>query len=165
MVLQYERQNDSTYSDESKVLINNTERKTSQTKNKSNSFSSRHKRFCTFCHRSNHTVESCFKKHRVSPYIQKRHIGSANHVLEGSDSTDEQSNDEKGACNSPTSSNSGVAHITQDQFDKLMHLLQNSNLNHGPTQAISNQEQTSIRMIGSTSRIDGLCHHGRGLVR
>jgi hypothetical protein len=72
MVLQHERQGNFGVVDESKVLVNVVDSKKPFHKEgfKSGSKSSRGKdnRRCTYCDRSGHTVDGCFKKHSYPPH-------------------------------------------------------------------------------------------------
>jgi hypothetical protein len=73
MVLQHERQGNFGVVDESKVLVNAVDSKKPFHKGgfKSGSQSSRGKnnRHCTYCDRSGHTVDGCFKKHGYPPHM------------------------------------------------------------------------------------------------
>jgi hypothetical protein len=72
MVLQFERQNCSSNLDDSKALINASDgRSHGSNSGRSGSSSSNSKRYCTYCHKSNHFVEDCFKKNGVPPHMMK----------------------------------------------------------------------------------------------
>lgn len=63
--------------DESQTLINAADSKRFGARN--NAF--KHGvRICTFCGKTNHTVENCFKKHGVPPHMQKQFQNSGNNV-------------------------------------------------------------------------------------
>ena len=78
MVLQYERQHNVPPTIDDSALINAIDSK----KFKGNNFSGKSPfqgsnskgstRVCTFCGRSNHIVETCWKKHGVPPHLQKK---------------------------------------------------------------------------------------------
>ncbi|CAJ2652940.1 unnamed protein product [Trifolium pratense] len=104
MVIQHERQGNFTEPDESKILVN------AARSNKPTS-GSKPPRNCTFCGKDNHFVENCFKKNGVPPHMKK--YASANAATEGASS-------EPIAATPPS--------ISQEQYDKLMSLLQHSNL-------------------------------------
>ncbi|MCI11378.1 flavonol sulfotransferase-like protein, partial [Trifolium medium] len=75
MVLQFERQNCSIHLDDSKALVNASDGKNGS--GRSGPSSSGSKRYCTYCHKSNHFVDNCFKKHGVPPHMMKHYQGSA----------------------------------------------------------------------------------------
>jgi hypothetical protein len=123
MVLQHERQNNLTPSDESLALINAA--KSGKSKQGS--------RVCTFCGKDNHTVDNCFKKHGVPPHLKKSpaagDANSANSVaIEGG-------KHDSIAVTPPS--------ISQEQYDQLLHLLLVSNLAQGSASASSNQVGSS----------------------
>jgi hypothetical protein len=141
MVLQHERQCglSISVSEDSKALINATDSKSNGSRSGKNLMPpSGAKRYCTFCHCSNHVVENCFKKHGLPPHLQRGTTsGSAHHAAsEGSDYDDDS------ASASHESRSQGPV-ITQDQFDKLMSLLQTSSINQGASSAASNQVSSS----------------------
>jgi hypothetical protein len=142
MVLQHERQCglSISVSEDSKALINATDSKSNGSRSGKNLMPpSGTKRYCTFCHKSNHVVENCFKKHGLPPHLQRGNTsGSAHHAAsEGGDYDD----DSASAASHETRSQGPV--ITQDQFDKLMSLLQTSSINQGASSATSNQVSSS----------------------
>jgi hypothetical protein len=74
MVLQHERQGNFTSPSEDTVLIIYIDSRKYKGSNYGESYSqgSNFKngvRMCTFCGRSNHTVETCWKKHEVPPHL------------------------------------------------------------------------------------------------
>jgi hypothetical protein len=122
MVLQHERQAHLVPSDDSQALLNAV---------KSGRNSKPGSRVCSFCGKDNHTVDNCFKKHGVPPHMRKS--SSANSAAA-----------EGGQDNSIGVTSSSVSpSISQDQYDKLMSLLQNSNLIQSSASASSNQVGSS----------------------
>jgi hypothetical protein len=121
MVLQHERQANLVPNDDSQALINVA---------KSGRNSKPGSRVCSFCGKDNHTVENCFKKHGVPPHMKK---SSSAHSVAA----------EGGKEDSVAATTSISPSISQDQYDKLMSLLQNSNLIQGSTSASSNQVGSS----------------------
>ncbi|XP_058746950.1 uncharacterized protein LOC131619928 [Vicia villosa] len=78
MVIQHERQNSTQVStNEAQTLINATDSKTFPSKH---NFSKAGARVCTFCGKTNHTVENCFKKIGVPPHMQKQYSTSVNNA-------------------------------------------------------------------------------------
>ncbi|GAU46985.1 hypothetical protein TSUD_403190 [Trifolium subterraneum] len=133
MVIQHERQGNFPLLDESKISINAAKfGKPSSSKSSS--------RGCSYCGKDNHVVENCFKKYGVPPHMKKS--SSVNVVAEGGNT---------GSSTTPAPS------ISQDQYDRLMSILQNSNLGSN-TAASSNQDQKNLRMIGSADEHEGLYH-------
>ncbi|XP_045800552.1 uncharacterized protein LOC123894567 [Trifolium pratense] len=110
MVIQHERQGNFSEPDESKILVNAA---------KSNKAASGSKppRNCTYCGKDNHFVENCFKKNGVPPHMKK--FASANAATEGVIVY-------QGASSEPIAA--APPSMSQEQYDKLMSLLQNSNL-------------------------------------
>ncbi|XP_050890949.1 uncharacterized protein LOC127096421 [Lathyrus oleraceus] len=87
MVIQHERQIQLPIpNDESQTLINVADSKRFGARN--NAFKHGVRVF-TFCGKTNHTVENCFKKHGVPPHMQKQFQNSANNVA--SDGNDDES--------------------------------------------------------------------------
>ncbi|MCH95214.1 retrovirus-related pol polyprotein from transposon TNT 1-94, partial [Trifolium medium] len=137
MVIQYERHGKFAEIDDSKLLINAA--KTSKSSSSSNS----NVRHCTFCGKDNHFVENCFKKNGVPPHMKK--FSSAHHAA-----TEGGSNDSVPATN-PS--------ISQEQYDQLMILLQNSQLVQGSASARSNQVGSSMNAGHSSDSHKGASHH------
>jgi len=131
MVLQHERQGNFASPSEDSVLINYADSKkfkgNSYGKSYSQGFNSKNgARVCTFCGRSNHTVETCWKKHGVPPHLQKTFgsSSSTNHIAK-----EEVANDEKSS--SCVDNKAASPAITHELYEKLMSLLQNLSLNQG----------------------------------
>ncbi|MCH87569.1 hypothetical protein A2U01_0008442, partial [Trifolium medium] len=142
MVIQYERHGKFAEFDDTKLLINAA--KTSKSSSGSHSSSSNSiVRHCTFCGKDNHFVENCFKKNGVPPHMKK--FSSANHAA-----TAGGSNDPVPAIN-PS--------ISQEQYDQLMILLQNSQLVQGSASASSNQVGSSMNSGHSPDSHKGASHH------
>ncbi|CAJ2678503.1 unnamed protein product [Trifolium pratense] len=131
MVIQHERQGNFTEPDESKILVN-------AAKSNKPASGSKPPRNCTFCGKDNHFVENCFKKNGVPPHMKK--YASANAATEGASS-------EPIAATPPS--------ISQEQYDKLMSLLQHSNL-------ASTSASTSSVKVGSSMVTDhtSMIHKG-----
>jgi Zn-finger protein len=148
MVLQFERQNVSPILDDSKVLVNASDSRSHGSgagKPNSSSSGGNSKGKCTYCHKSNHVVENCFKKHGVPPHMLQKYPGYAHHsAAEGGDSSGNSS-----AASQDTRNVSTAPSITQEQYDKLMNLLQSSSVNSGSTSATSHQV-SSFKSAGHT---------------
>ncbi|GAU41434.1 hypothetical protein TSUD_98300 [Trifolium subterraneum] len=122
MVIQHERQGNFPLIDESKISINASKfGKPSSSKSSS--------RGCSYCGKDNHVVENCFKKYGLPPHMKK--YSSVNVVAEG------------GNTGSSTTSTTPAPSISQDQYDRLMSILQNSN-HASNTAASSNQVGSSM---------------------
>jgi hypothetical protein len=109
-------------SDESNVLVNASDSKKQFNRGKSPMTSGKGKgdtRHCTFCDKSGHTVDWCYKKHG-NPNI--RGNSGVNHVnSDGGDSSAPNGNTEMVT----SGSSSG---ISQEKYDQLVNLLQQVNL-------------------------------------
>jgi hypothetical protein len=141
MVIQHERQLQLTIpNDESHTLINALDSKKFVARN--NSF--KHgARVCTFCGKTNHTVENCFKKHGVPPHMQKQFQNSSNNVA--SDGTDD------GSLSNGADTKSDNSPMTQGQFNTLMELIQKSGIGQSSGHASSNQVVVGHLSTGNTS--------------
>lgn len=141
MVIQHERQLQLTIpNDESHTLINAVDSKKFVARN--NPF--KHgARVCTFCGKTNHTVENCFKKHGVPPHMQKQFQNSANNVA--SDGTDD------GSLSNGADTKSDNSPMTQGQFNTLMDLIQKSGIGQSSGHASSNQVVVGHLSTGNTS--------------
>ena len=80
-------------------------------------------RFCTFCERTNHTVDTCYKKHGYPPNWGR---GGGNSYANMVDAEDTESKINLGSA-SKHDENAGVT-LTKDQYQNLMTLLEKSNL-------------------------------------
>ncbi|KAK2375797.1 putative mitochondrial protein [Trifolium repens] len=145
MVLQFERQNCPPTLVDSKILVNASEGK-SYANNRPSSSTSGSKRQCSYCHKPNHTVENCFKKHGVPPHMMCNYFGSAHNAsADGGDvnvNPSASSNDSKGMNTAPS--------LTQEQYDKLLTLIQSSSISQGSIPATSNQV-SSFQTVGPSS--------------
>jgi hypothetical protein len=84
--------------------------------NQGSNFNHHKPRVCTFCGRSNHTVETCYKKHGYPPHLQRNYNGSqANHASVENDVGESSSQHESGSV--------ATTSITPEQYEKLMSLL------------------------------------------
>ncbi|CAJ2642469.1 unnamed protein product [Trifolium pratense] len=136
LVIQHERQGNSSELDDSKILVNAA---------KNGKFASSSKpstRSCSYCGKDNHVVENCFKKNGVPPHMKKSSSAHSAAVEGG--------NHDSNAATPPS--------ISQEQYDKLMSLLQHSNLAPNSVSASSNQ-------VGSSMNIDhtSVIHKGINL--
>lgn len=130
MVIQHERQLQLPIPhDEAQTLINVADSKRFGARN--NAF--KHGvRICTFCGKTNHTVENCFKKHGVPPHMQKQFQTSANNVAtDGNNDGSSSHSFDIQSDNSP---------MTQGQFSALMDLLQKSSLGQSSRHASSSNQ-------------------------
>ncbi|PNY12985.1 retrovirus-related Pol polyprotein from transposon TNT 1-94 [Trifolium pratense] len=136
LVIHHERQSNFSEIDDSKILVNAA---------KNGKFASSSKpstRNCSYCGKDNHVVENCFKKNGVPPHMKKP-SSAHNATVEG------------GSHDSTTVT---PPSISQEQYDKLMSLLQHSNLAPNSVSASSNQDKKCLKMIGSADEHDGLYH-------
>ncbi|XP_058784297.1 uncharacterized protein LOC131659073 [Vicia villosa] len=147
MVIQHERQVQIPIAtDESQTLINATDSK--KFGGKQAYFKHGGNRVCTFCGKTNHTVENCFNKHGVPPHIQNRFQSTANNVT--SDANDD------GSVPNSADTRDDNAPMTQGQFNALMELLHKSILGQGSGHASSNQVTVGHSSACNTSHI---MHH------
>ncbi|MCH85201.1 retrovirus-related pol polyprotein from transposon TNT 1-94 [Trifolium medium] len=135
LVLQHECQGNSQEVDDSKILVN-------AAKSGISSSGSNPPRNCTYCGKDNYFVENCFKKNDVPPHMKK--FAFAHSVAS------EEGNVDSIVIASPS--------ISQDQYDKLMSLLQSSNLASNANTASSNQDKKHLKMIGAADQHEGLYH-------
>jgi len=164
MVLQHERQGNFSSPSEDSVLVNYADSRKFKGNNSGKSYaqgasSKNGVRVCTFCGRSNHTVETCWKKHGVPPHLQKNfNSSSANHVAK----------EEVNAENTPPCVDlQATSVITHEQYEKLMSLLQNSSINQDSGTAHASNQVSSSMSVGhspsdrqGTSFISSLtCHN------
>ncbi|PNX73688.1 hypothetical protein L195_g029592, partial [Trifolium pratense] len=136
LVIQHERQGNSSELDDSKILVNAA---------KNGKFASSSKpstRTCSYCGKDNHVVENCFKKNGVPPHMKKSSSAHSAAIEGGSHDSN--------AVTPPS--------ISQEQYDKLMSLLQHSNLAPNSVSTSSNQDKKCLKMIGSADEHDGLYH-------
>jgi transposase InsO family protein len=120
--------------DDSNILVNATDTTRSYGRGKSN-FGGKGSRYCSFCHRTNHTVDTCYQKHGFPPFIKPK--SSANASIH-------EASDEKPMNNvAEASSSSSSAGITQEQYTHLVSLLQQSNLNASASTPVSSNHVTS----------------------
>ncbi|GAU49938.1 hypothetical protein TSUD_290950 [Trifolium subterraneum] len=129
---QHERQSNIASLDDSKFLVNAT---------RTGKQASGAKRVCSFCGKDNHVVENCFKKNGTPPNMMKKFSASSNDVEGG--------HDDSPVITTPS--------ISQDQYARLMSLLQSSNLASNDQSASSNQVGSSM-MTDLPSAISKLCH-------
>ncbi|GAU10619.1 hypothetical protein TSUD_418290 [Trifolium subterraneum] len=122
MVLQHERRSNLASLDDSKFLVHAA---------RTGKQASGAKRVCSFCGKDNHVVENCFKKNGTPPHMMKKSFASSNAVEGG--------NDDSPAITPPS--------ISQDQYARLMSLLQSSNL-------ASNNQSASSNQVGSSMMTD-----------
>jgi hypothetical protein len=69
--------------DDSNLLVNATEATRSYGRGKNN-FGGKGSRYCSFCNRTNHTVETCYQKHGFPPFIKPKPSTNAS-IHEASD--------------------------------------------------------------------------------
>ncbi|KAJ8748501.1 hypothetical protein K2173_003399 [Erythroxylum novogranatense] len=123
----------------SKVFVSNTVRSTGDSSRKSqssysSSSSTIDKRWCTFCQRLRHTIETCYKKNGYPSGSKPRPpVSRAHNVV--SDELDDSMEDAKSVAAIPvgqSSSSSGVT-LTQEQYDQLLTLLHSTTLVDKPS--------------------------------
>lgn len=127
MLIQQERQMIAPI-EEDKLLANfaKTQHRSSSTDNNPrNSAVGRGKslKMCTFCNKSGHTVEVCFKKHGLPPYLKKPQVNNASAYTENPNNNEDL--ESEAHTTQPT--------FTADQHKALLALLQQSQ-NSVPTQ-------------------------------
>ncbi|XP_058768130.1 uncharacterized protein LOC131641849 [Vicia villosa] len=111
--------------DEANTLVNTYDsRKQNDRGKSSNSYSghsnsNKDSRMCTFCNRSGHAIDVCYRKHGFPPNFTKKQ-SSANASI--GDTQPLVSTSEEGHTNNP------IASITQDQYAQLISLLKQTNL-------------------------------------
>ena len=121
MVMQHERQFKISVSvDESKILINSASYGRSQGRGRGNgNGSSNQKRSCTFCGKTNHTVDTCYRKHGFPPNFGKNSAMANHSSLE----MHEERDDLDGSKSVRGTESYG---FTKDQYEQLVNLLQTS---------------------------------------
>ncbi|PNX86491.1 retrovirus-related Pol polyprotein from transposon TNT 1-94, partial [Trifolium pratense] len=142
LVLQHERQCISPESDDSTILVNDARSTPSSSGYKQSTQSSsgsKPPRKCTYCGMNNHFVENCFKKNGVPPHMKK--LASAHSVAS------EEGITHSNASTSSQNSTAASPSISQNQYYKLMSILQNSHL-------ASNVKVASSNQVGSSMIID-----------
>lgn len=132
MVLQYERQHERLNSSEMQSLsiVNVASGKKFVGKGK-HDWGSRH---CTYCGKSGHTVETCYKKHGLPPWLKNRNYQSLavnNATTDEYDQRSEISNTEK----THTEKNSEKGELSTEECRTLMALLQRSSFQKVDSQA------------------------------
>lgn len=145
MVLQHERQHFFDLVEDSQTLTNVVGYKKSNSRlgNSSAQSNTYKSKICTNCGKNVHTIEVCYQKHGFPPHFGKGPM--IKNIV---------ANDDVNEVNTHISPvNNGSSTITQDQYDKLVHLLQNSTINQGISPAASNQVGSSS-FIGHSSLND-----------
>jgi hypothetical protein len=136
--------------DESSVLVNATDSKKPYGRGRGsynhNKNSSRH---CTFCNRTNHTIDTCYLKHGF-PNANKS--ANSNNVTHGS--TNSVTVESENASNTEHGNGDSGFNISQDRYEHLVSLLQQATLLPQPPASTSNQITTCT--CKSTVRILGL---------
>ncbi|XP_058774998.1 uncharacterized protein LOC131649251 [Vicia villosa] len=97
-------------------------------------------RVCTFCHRTGHTIDVCYRKHGFPSYFTKRQA-SANASTTADNHTQSMNNN-----GGEGSHNDSGTSITQEQYAQLISLLQQTNflpINH-PANPSANHISTHI---------------------
>ncbi|XP_052477253.1 uncharacterized protein LOC128032616 [Gossypium raimondii] len=120
-----------------KSFVSNTVRSASDSFRKSSTSSSSSstidKRWCTFCQRPRHTIDTCYRKNGYPNGAKPRApISRAHNII--SDDLDDSMEDSKSVVPGDFShgSSSGV-NLTQEQYDQLLVLLQSSSMATKPT--------------------------------
>jgi len=105
-------------------------------------------RLCTYCWRNNHTIETCFLKHGYPPGFQQKNNKS--YVNLAANSASEQASTQETTQNSPS------LNTIQEQYQQIIHHLQNnitsSTTSIAPQQAAANSvlsQSASIHSISS----------------
>jgi hypothetical protein len=120
--------------DDSNILVNATDTSRGYGRGKNN-FGGKGSRYCTFCNRTNHTVETCYQKHGFPPFNKPKPSANAS-IHEASDVKPVNN----GAEASSSSSSTG---ITQEQYTHLVSLLQQSSLTASASPLVSSNHVTS----------------------
>jgi hypothetical protein len=144
MVIQFERQNCTPNLDDSKALVNASVSKNPSSGNGRSNSCNGSKRYCTYCHKSNHFVENCFLKNGVPPHMMKNYSGSAHHSAVDGGERAESSTASQNTTSAPLDPS-----LTQEQLDKLLQLIQPSSINH--CHASTSNQVSSFHNAGPSS--------------
>lgn len=138
MVLQHERQGKFASVYESQALINAVGYKKFNSKqgNSVSQHNTSKSKVCTHCGRTGHIIEVCYRKHGFPPHFGKNSI--ANNVVTSENDDSEDVGIQQAAITN------GASPITQDHFEKLVQLIQNSSLHQASTPTASNQVGSSL---------------------
>ncbi|PNX85941.1 peptide transporter PTR2, partial [Trifolium pratense] len=147
--MQQERHYNSNHYDDSKVLVNASDNRKPQGRgrgyssgssssgsgNRSNSFGAKNKE-CSFCGKTNHIVENCYRKHEFPPHYGKSNASTNN----ASQEEREDVGDNQGARISDFG-------LTKEQCSQLLNLLQTTQSgNQGSSYNAGNQASSSTQV-------------------
>lgn len=144
MVLQYERQfRVSIPVDESKVLINALNYPKSQGRGRGyggSSSTSGSKRVCSFCGRSNHIVDTCYRKHGFPPNFGKNSAIVNNSSLEVHEEREDM-------YDSKSCKGSDSFGITKEQYEQQVNLLQTQQSSSSKVNHVTNHVTSGISRL------------------
>jgi hypothetical protein len=160
MVLQHERQYNSTHVDDSRVLINASDSRKGRGRgrgtggyssvqggNRSNSYNAKG-RECSYCGKTNHVVENCYRKHGFPPNYGRSYAAN-NTSLESSEDRDDV-DDTKSVRGQ---SNSDTFGFTKEQYNHLVSLLQASGTSNSNPSSSSKVNIASGHVTSGTTKL------------
>lgn len=154
MIMQQERKTQyaipSSVNDETGILVNVVDGSKSYGRGRGNGPQGRGRgngRQCTFCNRSGHTIETCYKKHGYPPNFGRGYAGVGSYAnFVGGDAVD---NEGKSTVASSKNDEDHVS-LTKEQYQSLVALLEKSN---AETKCVANVTK-GIAHVG-TSQVAG----------
>ncbi|CAJ2666105.1 unnamed protein product [Trifolium pratense] len=137
MIIQQERHYNSNHYDDSKVLVNASDSRkpqgrgrgyssgssSSSSGNRSNSFGAKNKE-CSFCGKTNHIVENCYRKHEFPPHYGKSNASTNNASQEEREDVGDNQGSSSNAGNQGSSStqvNIASGHVTSGNLVCTLH--------------------------------------------
>lgn len=107
-----------------------------------------HNRLCTFCNRTNHTVETCWLKHGTPPgYKNKgKNFSQSSHTVAAVDSSAQPDSQSSNAATPPFG-------LTQDQYNGILSIFQQSNSQSTP--AVNSVSTTPLALHSQSSTGNG----------
>lgn len=129
MVIQHERQGNYVVNEENNIFINIVERKFSQQRGRGgynqSSGGRNSNKMCSYCEKSEHTMETCYRKHGFPPNYQ---FQKANSSVASSMSNDSYvQKDDDSVVGKDTKADWPT--LTHQQYEKILALIQGTNLN------------------------------------
>lgn len=107
-----------------------------------------HNRLCTFCNRTNHTVETCWLKHGTPPgYKNKgKNFSQSSHTVAAVDSSAQPDSQSSNTATPPFG-------LTQDQYNGILSIFQQSNSQSTP--AVNSVSTTPLALHSQSSTGNG----------
>ena len=145
MVMQHERQfkYSSSFHDDSKILLNSVDSRKFQGKGRGNG------RVCSICGRSNHTIDTCYRKHGFPPNFGKTQAMVNNSSLEIHEEREDL--DDSKSCKGTESYG-----FTKEQYEHLVNLLATPS---GSTSKVASHVTSHV--TSGISRISYSLHHSK----